>query len=337
MEHKSDISQSAREFLDEQAFKDITTKEEPLFERTDPLSIATTDDAESTDTSVQASVTVSPSKKKINLDDLRRQTDQQASQQQRHCPHLRTCHKGFFGKDGCRFCMPAQERSTTRPVQLVPRQSTSQPAESDPNEERDHAKVTNKDDEDYDQVDDSNSNLPSYVVHDPPLHYGEDYWLKYNIRHCYERHYNDSTLVWETQREEVNVLNRQDIIHSLKEALQDIPHHEHGSSFWNWLEQLEPQKLVVFYDQLVEELSKANGYIATFNPIMSYCTGSHNNCQMLGAMVQAKGAIFYIAPVRISTSTVLHVCLSSIFTHSLFGHHSLHSIWARTSIRCSSA
>ena len=152
-----------------------------------------------------------------------------------------------------------------------------------------------------------------YIVSDPPQHSGESRWLKYNLQHAYERKYDDSAIVWETKRPKpnpqlavlqkteldgkVSVLNRNDIIESLKEALEMTENYSLNSPFWNWLEGLSDYHLVVFYGKLIKGLEEANGYIATFNPILSYCTGAHNNCQMLGGMVQAKGAIFYIAPV----------------------------------------
>ena len=36
--------------------------------------------------------------------------------------------------------------------------------------------------------------------------------------------------------------------------------------------------------------------MATYNHVALFCTGSHNNFQLLGSLEQAKGAMFYVCP-----------------------------------------
>ena len=49
-------------------------------------------------------------------------TIQQADVQEWH-EHMKTCHNGFLGRDGCRMCYPAGEVNATGPVLLVPKDS----------------------------------------------------------------------------------------------------------------------------------------------------------------------------------------------------------------------
>ena len=42
----------------------------------------------------------------------------------------------------------------------------------------------------------------------------------------------------------------------------------------------------------------ANGNVATFNPILSFLTGAHNNLGLLGSTEQAKSAMFYLVPYQ---------------------------------------
>ena len=64
-----------------------------------------------------------------------------------------------------------------------------------------------------------------------------------------------------------------------------------------------------FYVHLVDALHDANGYIATYNPVISYCTGAHNNAVLLGGDQQAKSATFYLCPYLIKNKFPLQHCL----------------------------
>jgi len=128
---------------------------------------------------------------------------------------------------------------------------------------------------------------------------------KYTLKHAYEKRYDESLYVWETYRPEIDgklvqlersgedcnkLMNREQIIRSLKMALCEFSEFADGSKFWQWLKDLDDLNLIMLYDRLLRDLRVANGNVSVFNPVLSYCTGSHNNCQMLGGMVQAKGA-----------------------------------------------
>jgi hypothetical protein len=65
-------------------------------------------------------------------------------------------------------------------------------------------------------------------------------------------------------------------------------------------------------------LETANGYVGTFNPTLSYCTGAHNNFVLLGSDQQAKGAVFYVCPyLQKEKTTMLHsvTILQSVLDH----------------------
>ena len=69
-----------------------------------------------------------------------------------------------------------------------------------------------------------------------------------------------------------------------------------NSPFWSWLSHLQMDKLKELYQRLERSIRTANGNIATYNHVASFCTGSHNNFQLLGSLEQAKGAMFYVCP-----------------------------------------
>jgi hypothetical protein len=69
-----------------------------------------------------------------------------------------------------------------------------------------------------------------------------------------------------------------------------------NSPFWSWLSKLDMKELQALYQRLERSIRTANGNIATYNHVASFCTGAHNNFQLLGSLEQAKGAMFYVCP-----------------------------------------
>ena len=114
----------------------------------------------------------------------------------------------------------------------------------------------------------------------------------------------DRVIVWETKRPFLqttllenphdNEVSRDDIIKYLQQILQDFPTYK--ESFWRTIKNLNHDELSQLYGDLIKQVKKANGNISIHNVLISYCTGSHNNCQVLGSQEQAKGAVFYICP-----------------------------------------
>ena len=66
--------------------------------------------------------------------------------------------------------------------------------------------------------------------------------------------------------------------------------------FWKSLCRVNIDDLKTLYSSFSDFISGANGYVSCYNPILSYCTGAHNNSALLGSDQQAKGAMYYIAP-----------------------------------------
>jgi hypothetical protein len=69
-----------------------------------------------------------------------------------------------------------------------------------------------------------------------------------------------------------------------------------NSPFWSWLSNLDMKELQALYQRLERSIRTANGNMATYNHVASFCTGAHNNFQLLGSLEQAKGAMFYVCP-----------------------------------------
>jgi hypothetical protein len=67
------------------------------------------------------------------------------------------------------------------------------------------------------------------------------------------------------------------------------------SDFWEDMKMLPLDCLVHLYDTFQDAIKKANGYVSTFNPVLSFCTGGRNNVSLLGSNQQAKCAIYYIS------------------------------------------
>ena len=64
--------------------------------------------------------------------------------------------------------------------------------------------------------------------------------------------------------------------------------------FWEDIDALEVNELHILYETIRDKLRVCNSYVGLYNPILLFCTGSHNNCVMLGGDQQAKGAVFYV-------------------------------------------
>ena len=67
----------------------------------------------------------------------------------------------------------------------------------------------------------------------------------------------------------------------------------------NWLYyDATDEEILKIWKEIIEELPWANRMVPSFNPIISYCTGSHNNASLLGSIQQAKSALFYLVPYQ---------------------------------------
>jgi hypothetical protein len=87
----------------------------------------------------------------------------------------------------------------------------------------------------------------------------------------------------------------------LQELLQEIPTFVGNNYiFWTWMDsQATIDQLMDIWIHLRNKLPASNGYIASFNPLLSLCVGAHNNASLLGSIGQAKAALFYLIPYQV--------------------------------------
>jgi hypothetical protein len=96
-----------------------------------------------------------------------------------------------------------------------------------------------------------------------------------------------------------------DLILRLRACFSVSEELSHCNEFWDDIENLKEEELRLLYKIIREKLCIANGYVSTYNPVLSFCTGSHNNCVLLGGDQQAKGAVFYVCPYMTKEKTTL--------------------------------
>ena len=157
---------------------------------------------------------------------------------------------------------------------------------------------------------------------------------KHKLKPILDNTLPESVIVWETERPDNNIPNflhcnletdadRRHFIGDLKTYLKPIPPFNNShSDFWKWLEtQSSDSQVRELHGAMMERIGRANGYVATFNPILSFCTGSHNNPVLLGSLGQAKSAMFYIIPYQGKTKyefqqslTILNKALEHVET-----------------------
>jgi hypothetical protein len=71
--------------------------------------------------------------------------------------------------------------------------------------------------------------------------------------------------------------------------------------------------LLGIFHHLKAALPASNGFVASFNPIISLCTGAHNNSSLLGrSLNQSLSALFYLIPYQSKSKFPLMGCLSII-------------------------
>ena len=92
------------------------------------------------------------------------------------------------------------------------------------------------------------------------------------------------------------ITNKAELLESLQKCLNKVEGFDSKSPIWKWLDNLPDRRLANLFQQLSKSLQDSNGNIATYNPVLAFLTGSHNNCQILGGQDQALGAVFYICP-----------------------------------------
>jgi hypothetical protein len=259
---------------------------------------------------------------KLPLAVLDAAVDEQAARQENHS-HMKTCRTSFLGLTGCRLCMPGPARERTGPVRLVAASAAARDRLEENLPEAD-SEAGSSDGDFSDSKEDpvESPERPGPKVDDPYAY--EVQSIPDNPASRFYHHHDpldnsvkDWIIVWEICRPTLrlvsdgdpgvgsdnvegangDVLSRQTMVARLRSILLDgSPAYDSNSSFWQWLDRLDDNRLSTFYQDLADRLEKANGYIAAYNAATSYCTGSHNNYLLLGSQDQAKSAIYYICP-----------------------------------------
>ena len=194
--------------------------------------------------------------------------------------HTFTCRKGTMGKSGCRLCYPRANIPETTPVHLIPNPE-KKPGDTDPTIPYYKVKML-----------ELNDTPPTYILK-PILSY----------------HSPTDVIVWETARPlcspllNIDELSKEAIVEKIKTLLKDELELRNWQQFWDWLQDSSEESIIDFYKTISSQLDSANGNIPSFNSIISYMTGSHNNIELLGSRVQAAGATFYICPYMAKDKT----------------------------------
>ena len=162
-----------------------------------------------------------------------------------------------------------------------------------------------------------------------------EYDKKHHLINLLDNTLAKEVVVWETDRPGFELPSflehdlelpqgKHNFINELQRYLRAVPPlNDNHSIFWNWLEvHATDAQVMELYDDLKTNIPIASGYVATFNPVISFCTGSHNNTALLGSLGQAKGAMFYLIPYQGKTKfdfqqslTILNKALHYVDTH----------------------
>jgi hypothetical protein len=209
-----------------------------------------------------------------------------------HC-HCATCRKGLNGYKGCRLCKPSGERVGTKPVQLVPvitKNEESKDKETYDYEVQSVETLQHIQYETWNPVDCTNKQIIVWELHRPKLFLGKD--IIANME----------------GRGEIEVRN--DIIETFHGCLENDESYNDISKIWSWLDEVPFEQLVAFFQEFVDEMEEANGYVVDHVPLLLYCMGSHHNALVLGGSEQAKAAMFYISPYVSKGKVDLAACLT---------------------------
>lgn len=232
----------------------------------------------------------------------------QASHQNFHV-HQMTCHKGSQGKIGCRLSCPGATVDQTHPVELQVREARRLQPDANGNTPLDKPEP-----EDRPRM---------WQAGQPRDYWNEGQVPQHRLQDILSSKRDDSVIVWETKRPfihipalEVEPMQQGDprayIVGVMRELLQDVPSFGRDNCvFWNWIQDMASiDELLDIFLHLREKLPAANGFVASFNPVIALCTGSHVNASLLGSTSQAKSALFYLIPYQGKTKFPLMDSLS---------------------------
>ena len=149
-------------------------------------------------------------------------------------------------------------------------------------------------------------------------------YRRYRTKDILDHHLAESVVVWETNRPpmklppflqgECTEASREAFIAGLKSIMVATPpFNKTHSAFWKWIDTTATQEqLGQLHEEVIEKFIVGNGLVASFNPAISFCTGSHNNVSLLGSLDQAKSAMFYLIPYQGKTKFPIEQSLTVI-------------------------
>ena len=132
-------------------------------------------------------------------------------------------------------------------------------------------------------------------------------WRMVNLLHPEK---NPTVVVWETSRREVELppvllpdwdhSNREATVDAMEETLLDLPPFDDAQcQFWKWLsDEASDEEIKTVLADLRTAVPNGNSIVSSHNPIITFCTGSHNNVGVLGSMEQAKNATMCLIPYQ---------------------------------------
>ena len=275
----------------------------------------------------------------LPLDDVVDKTHQQCRYQNWH-HHMKTCRKGKNGRTGCRLSMPSPPNSSTRPVEL-----RRLPADFDMDAHLDReldgtSEIGNvfEDEDGYYEVCCEPPTLDSMqYCRIPAMQRGDPHravvWelarplssrsSEFSQVPRIELHYEslDGKHSWSSRP--TNRVSFKVVLDNHKVISDWLRKNVLCTWFSDdvvatWMSSAADSQLVLLYDEVVGSLVNANGYVAAYNPLLSLCTGAHNNVQFLGSVSQSKSAMAYLCPyLGKRKSPLLHslVVLEDVINH----------------------
>lgn len=102
----------------------------------------------------------------------------------------------------------------------------------------------------------------------------------------------------------------QHIMNALCDVSSTIP--DNVEWIQDWLKMQDPGHISKLYKNLCAKLPHRNGYVVEYNKLLTNVTGSNTCVSLLGATVQAKGAIYYLGPYMQKDKANLADCLIAI-------------------------
>ena len=270
-----------------------------------------------------------------------RAVQSQAGSQNWHT-HGRTCVKGVQGKTGCRLSMPVALIQHTEPVNLtpyvnqdlgafctpchgddtLPQEANNLPQEASTLEERIYRSYT--------AVSKTGNRRQSFYTVKSPHHSSSPHsqsTTTHTLTDVLDPTLDKSVIVWETKRPIIALppIPEDDIVDPklsqiqwLESMLSNLPEFaDPTSAFWKWLkEKASTDQVLAIFQHVHQTLPTANGHVAAFNSVLSFCTASHVNASLLGSLVQARGAMMYLVPYEAKSKFPMQHVLS-VMDHTL--------------------